>query len=55
MIIGFRDSLPKQNRVNTDPIINDILRGIAERKQEAGLKEQSDYIKSKLPGDKPKQ
>jgi aminopeptidase N len=55
MIIGFRDSIPNQFRVNSDPFINDILRGIADRKQEAGLKEQSDYIKSKLPADKPRQ
>jgi aminopeptidase N len=55
MIIGFRDSIPKQFRVNTDPFINDILRGIAERKQDAALNEQSDYIKSKLPADKPRQ
>ena len=49
MIVSFRDTIPQAFRSNTDPFINDTLNGIAEKKQAAGLKEQSDYVRSKLP------
>jgi len=55
MIVKFRESVPQEYRKDTDPIFNDTLKGIAEKKQAAGLKEQSNYIKSKLPADKLKQ
>ena len=55
MITKFRDTIPQQFRGNTDPFINDTLKGIAEKKDAAGLKEQADYIKSKLPAAKPEQ
>jgi pyridoxine/pyridoxamine 5'-phosphate oxidase len=32
-----------------------LLKGIKEKKDASGLKEQADYIKSKLPADKPLQ
>ena len=54
MIVEFRDTIPAQLRKRTDPIINDIIKGIEDKKDAAGLKEQSDYIKSKIPADKPK-
>ena len=54
MIVKFREAIPQQFRVNTDPFINDALKGVADKKQAAGLKEQGDYIRSKLPADKPK-
>jgi aminopeptidase N len=49
MIIKFRDAIPQQFRGNTDPFINDALKAIAEKKDAAGMKDQSDYIKSKIP------
>ena len=55
MIVKFRESVPQQFRRDIDPVFNDFLKGIAEKKLAAGLKEQSDYIKSKLPADTPKQ
>ncbi len=52
LIVQFRDTIPQQFRSNTDPFINGILKGIAEKKDAAGLKEQAVYIRSKLPVDK---
>lgn len=54
MIVQMRDAIPEQFRQMIDSYINDtILGGILALKQSAGLTEQADYIKSKLPG-KPK-
>ena len=53
MIVKFRDTIPQQFRGNTDPFINGALKGIKEKKDVAGLKEQAEYIKSKLPAEKP--
>lgn len=55
VLIKFRDTLPEQFRVFTDPLINNILKETADKKMANGLKEQSDYIISKLPTDKSKQ
>ena len=55
MIVKFRDTIPQQFRSNTDPYIDDALKGIKEKKEAAGLTEQAEYIKTKLPADKPKQ
>ncbi len=55
MIVKFRDIVPQQFRGNSDPFINGVLKGIEDKKATDGLKEQSDYINSKLPADKPKQ
>ena len=56
-IIKFREAIPSQYRVQTDPYINETLQGIATKKEEAlkadagntALKELVDYIKSKIP------
>ena len=49
-IVKFRDAIPQAYKNQTDPYINKvILKGIADRKESEGLKEQFDYIKSKLP------
>ena len=53
MIVKFRDTIPQQFRSNTDPYINDALKDIKEKKEAAGLTEQAEYIKTKLPADKP--
>ena len=51
MIVKFRDSIPQSFRVNTDPFINGVLNSIEEKNKKAGLTEQADYIKSKIPAD----
>lgn len=52
MIVKFREAVPSAFRNQTDPFINNvILKGLAGKKTAAGLKEQADYINSKL-GDK---
>lgn len=52
MIVKFREAVPSAFRNQTDPFINNvILKGLAGKKQTAGLTEQADYINSKL-GDK---
>jgi aminopeptidase N len=53
LIAKFRDTIPQQFRGNTDPFINGALKGIKEKKDAAGLKEQAEYITTKLPADKP--
>jgi len=53
MIVNFRDAIPQQERNQTNPFINNfILQGLANKKEAAGLKEQADYIKSKITGNK---
>ncbi len=49
-IVKFRESIPGGYRNQTDPFINNfLLQGLATKKDAAGLKEQADYIRSKLP------
>lgn len=49
MIVKFREAVPSAFRNQTDPFINNvILKGLAAKKTAAGLKEQADYITSKL-------
>jgi len=50
LIVTFRESIPQAFRYQTDgPINGMILNGLALRKDAAGLKEQGDYIRSKVP------
>ncbi len=53
-IVTFRNAIPEAFKGQSDPFINGILlKGLVTKKTEAGLKEQADYIQSKLPaGDK---
>jgi aminopeptidase N len=49
-IARFRDAIPGEQHDEIAGLINDkILKVMAVRKDEEGLKEQADYIKSKLP------
>ena len=49
-IVKFRDAVPEAFKGQTDPFINGIvLKGLVTKKTEAGLKDQAEYIKSKLP------
>jgi aminopeptidase N len=47
-IVSFRDQIPQQSRVNTDPVINAALQALADKKEAAGAKEMATYVKSKL-------
>ncbi|HVU56886.1 MAG TPA: M1 family aminopeptidase [Puia sp.] len=49
LIVKFREAIPQAYHTQTDPFINSALSGIANRKESEGLKEQADYIKSKVP------
>ncbi|TAL41761.1 MAG: M1 family peptidase, partial [Chitinophagaceae bacterium] len=60
-IVKFRDAIPEQFKVQTDPFINQMLQDLFTKKEEAlkadasnaALKNLVDYIKTKLPaGDK---
>ncbi|HLX92347.1 MAG TPA: HEAT repeat domain-containing protein, partial [Puia sp.] len=52
-IVKFRDEIPSQARTNTDPYINNnILKNLANKKDQAGLKDQADYIRSKMTDEK---
>jgi aminopeptidase N len=46
MIVNFRQSLP--GFYHLQPMLNNVLNGIAQKKQAAGMVEQSNYIKSKI-------
>jgi aminopeptidase N len=49
-IVKFRESIPASYRGQTDPYINNfLLQTLAGKKTTAGLTEQADYIKSKIP------
>jgi aminopeptidase N len=51
-IVTFRDAIPEAFKGQTDPYINGVLlKGLAAKKKEAGLMEQSDYVISKLPAE----
>jgi aminopeptidase N len=53
LIINFRDAVPQSVRSQTDQFINNfILHRLASQKETAGLKEQADYIKSKIVANK---
>src|SRR5436190_432872 len=48
-IAAFRDAIPEAYKSQTDPAINGILKSLVVKKNEAGLKDQAEYLKSKLP------
>ncbi len=53
MIVDFRDALPQQTRNQTEPFINNfILQELAAKKDAAGLKEQANYIRSRMADSK---
>jgi aminopeptidase N len=51
VMVKFRDSIPQQFHVFTDPVINNALKETADKKMANGLKAESDYVQSKLPGE----
>ncbi len=48
-VATFRDAIPEAFRNQTDGPINGFLKDLVKKKMEAGLNDQADYIKSKLP------
>ena len=51
LIVEFRDAIPEEFSEQILPYFNGmILNGIASSKQQAGLTEQADYVKSKIAG-----
>jgi aminopeptidase N len=51
LIVEFRDAIPEEFSEQILPYLNGmILNGIASSKQQAGLTEQADYVKSKIAG-----
>jgi aminopeptidase N len=49
-IVDFRDKIPEAFKGQTDAFLNGIiLKGLVKQKTSAGLTEQAEYIKSKLP------
>jgi aminopeptidase N len=53
-IAQFREDIPEAFRSQTDGPINGMLKGLLQKKKDAGLTEQVEYIKSKLPEDEKK-
>lgn len=48
-IVKFRDEIPSQIKVQTDPYINNmILKGLATKKEKAGAKAMADYVNGKI-------
>lgn len=50
LIVSFRDAVPEQSRQRMESYFNGmVLGGIATSKQDAGMTEQAEYVKSKIP------
>jgi hypothetical protein len=52
ILVKIRTDIPEQYHSFSDPRINGALKKLMQEKQAAGLTEQADYIKSKLPAEK---
>jgi aminopeptidase N len=49
-LVRFRDGIPASQKEEISKLLNDnFLKPIGERKQAAGMKDQADYILSKIP------
>jgi aminopeptidase N len=53
-IASFRDAVPEAFRDQVAAFMNPMLKNLAKKKDDAGLKEQADYIRTKLPADEKK-
>lgn len=53
-VVEFRDAIPEAFRSQTDGPINTMLKDLITKKNAAGLTDQANYIKSKLPEDEKK-
>ena len=52
LLIQFKEAIPQAYRGQTDPYFDQALKGVAKKKQAAGLQDQADYITSKLTNEK---
>jgi aminopeptidase N len=48
LLIKFKEAIPEAYRKQTDPYFDNALKGVAKKKGDDGLKDQADYINSKL-------
>jgi aminopeptidase N len=48
LIVQFQGAVPAAFRGRTDPVINNLLKGMADQKQADGLTDQAEYIRSKM-------
>ena len=53
-IVEFRDAIPEAFKSQTDGPINAMLKDLITKINAAGLTDQANYIKSKLPEDEKK-
>lgn len=48
-IVKLREAVPEAYKAQTTPFINNVIKGIADKKDAAGEKELAEYAKTKLP------
>jgi aminopeptidase N len=52
LLIQFKEAIPGAYRGQTDPVFDNMLRGVAKKRQAAGSQDQADYINSRLANEK---
>ena len=52
LLIQFKEAIPSAFRGQTDPVFDNMLQGLAKKKEEAGMKDQAEYITSRLASEK---
>ena len=52
LILQFKEAIPQAYRGQTDPYFDNALKGVAQKKEADGKKDQADYINSKMAGGK---
>jgi aminopeptidase N len=52
LLIQFKEAIPSAFRGQTDPVFDNMLQGVAKKRQEAGMQDQADYITSRLTNEK---
>lgn len=52
LLVAFKEQIPETYRPQTDPIFDNMLKGIAKKKQAEGMQEVVDYINNKLSNEK---
>jgi aminopeptidase N len=52
LLIEFKEAIPSAYRGQTDPVFDNMLQGVAKKRQAAGSQDQADYITSRLSNEK---
>ena len=52
LLIQFKEAIPSAYRGQTDPVFDNLLKGVAKKRQAAGSQDQADYINSRLSNEK---